>query len=172
MQVILFYNVVYVYVCKIAWPLLMVLFMVRSIQPGRLASALCLWLSQRIDWTTVSVLVNSKGNKKTAYWYCVLLYCCYKRMRNRVAYCCRDFVVNRRKALLANRLALCYGSWTNTRLRDVLLFQSADRSWVVIGCKDQDGPVHGVGDLARFPTLRPLYEETTNVKNVIVDAND
>ena len=30
----------------------------------------------------------------------------HKRMRNRVAYCCRDFVVNRRKALLANRLAL------------------------------------------------------------------
>ena len=42
----------------------------------------------------------------------------------------------------------------------------------MIGCKDQDGPVHGVGDLASFHTLRPLSEETTNVKNLIVDAND
>ena len=40
----------------------------------------------------------------------------------------------------------------------------------MIGCKDQDGPVHGVGDLARF-SLRPLSEETTNVNNLIVDAN-
>ena len=42
----------------------------------------------------------------------------------------------------------------------------------MIGCKVQDGPVHGVGDLARFPTLRPLSEVTTKVKNWIVDAND
>ena len=50
-----------------------VIFIVRSIKPGRLASSLiqslCLWLFQRIHWTTVSVLVDSKGNKKTAYWY-------------------------------------------------------------------------------------------------------
>ena len=31
---------------------------------------------------------------------------------------------------------------------------------------DQDGPIRGVGDLAR------VSEETTNVKNVIVYAND
>ena len=42
----------------------------------------------------------------------------------------------------------------------------------MIGCKDQDGPVHGVGDLARFPHFKTTFEETTNVKNVIVDAND
>ena len=74
-----------------------------------------------------------------------------------MAYCCRDFVVNRRKALLANRLALCYDSCTNRRPRDVLLFQSADRSWVVIGCKNQDGPVHGVGDLARFSHFKTTF---------------
>ena len=50
-----------------------------------------------------------------------------------MAYFCRDFVVNRRKALLANHFALCY-----------------DRSWVLIGCMDQNGLIHGVGDLARF----------------------
>ena len=59
MQVILFYNVVYVYVCKIGEEKF------GSIQSGRLASALCLSLSQRINWTTVSVLVDSKGNKKS-----------------------------------------------------------------------------------------------------------
>ena len=74
-----------------------------------------------------------------------------------MAYCCRGFVVNRRKALLANRLALCYDSCTNRRLRDALLFKSADRSWVVIGCKDQDGPVHGVGDLARFSHFKTTF---------------
>ena len=67
-----------------------------------------------------------------------------------MAYFCRDFVVNRRKALLANRLALFYDSSTSRRLYDLIFFQSADRSWVLIGCMDQDGPVHGVGDLARF----------------------
>ena len=132
------------------WRVVEVVSMIGSIQPGRLASTLCLWLSQRINWTTVSVLVNSKGNKKTVYWYCLSLYCCYKRMRNSVAYCCRDFVVNRQKALLANRLPLCYDSWTSKRLYNLILFQSADRSWVLTGCMDQDGPVHGVGDLARF----------------------
>ena len=40
---------------------------------------------------------------------------------------------------------------------DVLLFQSADRSWVVIGCKNQDGPVHGVGDLARFSHFKTTF---------------
>ena len=74
-----------------------------------------------------------------------------------MAYCCRDFVVNRRKALLAYCLALCYDSCTNRRLRDVLLFQSADRSWVVIGCKNQDGPVHGVSDLARFSHFKTTF---------------
>ena len=37
--------------------------MVGLIEPSRLASTLC--LSQRVNWTTVSVLVDSKGNKKT-----------------------------------------------------------------------------------------------------------
>ena len=74
-----------------------------------------------------------------------------------MTYCCRDFAVNRCKALLANRLALCYDSLTNRRLRDVLLFQSADRSWVVIGCKNQDGPVHGVGDLTRFSHFKTTF---------------
>ena len=42
---ILFCNVVYVYVCKLGeekFGFFWVFFMVRSIQPGRLASALCL----------------------------------------------------------------------------------------------------------------------------------
>ena len=108
MQVILFYNVVYVYVCKIGEVKFGVwwrsFFVVGSIQPSRLASAMRLWLSQRVNWATVSVLVDSKGNKKTAYWYCLSLNCCYKRMRNSVAYCCRDFVVNRRKAPLGSLL--------------------------------------------------------------------
>ena len=149
-----------------------VVFMVGSIQPGHLASALCLCLrlSQRIDWTTVSVLVDSKGNKKTSYWYCLSLCCCYKHMMNSVSYCCRDFVVNWRKALLANRLAVCYGSWTSRRLYDLILFQSADRSWVLIGCMDQDAFMVSV-ILLDLPTLTPVSEETTNAKNLIVDAN-
>ena len=101
------------------WRLLVVVLMVRSIKLGRLGSALCLWLSKRIHRTTVSVLLDSKVNKKTSYWYCLSLYYYYKRMRNSVAYWCRDFVVNRRKALLANRLALCYDSWTS---RDSLTY--------------------------------------------------
>ena len=36
---------------------------------------------------------------------------------------------------------------------------------------DQDGPVHGVSDVARFSHFKPSFEETTNVKNWIVDAN-
>ena len=42
---------------------------------------------------------------------------------------------------------------------------------------DQDGPVHGVGDLARFTHFNKIFhryafsEETTNAKNLIVDAN-
>ena len=140
------------------WRIVKVVFMVGSIKPGRLASALCLWL-WRINRTTVSVLVDSKGNKKTAYWYCLSLYCCYKRMRNCVAYCCRDFVVNRRKALLPNRLTLCYDSWPSRPLYDLILFQSADRSWVLIGGMDQDAarPVHGVGDLARFTHFNTTF---------------
>ena len=51
---------------------------------------------------------DSNGNKKTAYWYWLSLYCCYRRMRNSVTYCCRDFVVNRRKAPLPNRMALLW----------------------------------------------------------------
>ena len=94
---------------------------------------------------------------KTAYWYCLSLYCCYKRMRNSVAYCCRDLVVNWCKALLANRLRLCYESWTSRQLYDVLLFQSADIRWVLIGCMDQDGPVHDVGDLARFSHFKTTF---------------
>ena len=134
------------------WRLLVVIFVVRSIKSGRLASALCLSQRQRqrIHCTTVSVLLDSKVNKKTSYWYCLSLHCCYKRMRNSVAYCCREFVVNRRKALLTNRLGLCYDSWTTRRHRDVLLFQNADRSWILIGCIEQDGPIHAVDDLARF----------------------
>ena len=128
---------------------------------GSLASSLiqslCLWLFQRIHWTTVSVLVDSKGNKKTAYWYCLSLHCCYKYMRYSVAYCCRDFIVNRRKALLANCLALCYDSWTSRRHRDGLLFQSADRSWVLISCIEQDDPVHGVGGFAKFYHFKTTY---------------
>ena len=34
--------------------------------------------------------------------------------------------------------------------RDVLFFQSVDRSWDLIGCIDQDGPVHGVIDSQSF----------------------
>ena len=139
------------------WQLLVVVFVVRSIKSGRLASALCLWLSQRIHRTTVSVLLDSTVNKKTSYWYCLSLYRYYKRMRNSVAYCCRDSVVNRRKARLANRLALYYDSWTSRRLYDLILFQNADRSWVLIGCMDQDGPVHGVGDLARFTHFNTTF---------------
>ena len=141
------------------WRLLVVVLVVRSIKSGRLASALCLWLSQRqrIHWTTVSVLLDSKVNKKTSYWYCLSLYCYYKHMRNSVAYCYRDFVVNRRKALLTNRLALCYDSWTNRWHCDVLLFQNADRSWILIGWIEQDGPVHAVDDLARFTHFNTTF---------------
>jgi hypothetical protein len=32
---------------------------------------------------------------------------------------------------------------------DVLLFQSADKSWVLIDCMNKDGPVYGVGGLAK-----------------------
>ena len=70
---ILFYNVVYVYVCKIGeekfggwWRLF-----------SRLAQSnpvvwhlhcVCDCPNESTDnWTTVSVLVDSKGNKKTAY---------------------------------------------------------------------------------------------------------
>ena len=46
MQEILFYNIVYAYVCKICEEkfggCLVVVFVVRSIKSGRLASALCL----------------------------------------------------------------------------------------------------------------------------------
>ena len=74
-----------------------------------------------------------------------------------MAYCCRDSVINRRKAPLANRLALCNDSCTSRRLYDLILFQSADRSYVLIGCMDQDGPVHGVGDLARFTYFNTTF---------------
>jgi hypothetical protein len=63
---------------------------------------------------------------------------------------CRDFVVNRPKALLTNCLALCYDSWISRRHSDVLLFHSADRSWALISCIEQDGPVPGVSGFARF----------------------
>ena len=58
-------NIIYVCLCKIGekMRLLVVVFMVRAIQPGRLASALCLWLPQRIHWTTLSVLVDSMGKR-------------------------------------------------------------------------------------------------------------
>ena len=36
---------------------------------------------------------------------------------------------------------------------------------------DQDGPVHGVGDLGRFTHFNTISEETTKAKNLIVDAN-
>ena len=71
---------------------------------------------QWIHSSTVSVLVDSKGNKKTAHWYCLSLYYCYNRMRNGVAYCCRDFIVNRHKAHLTNPFTiLCYDSWTSSQ---------------------------------------------------------
>ena len=71
---------------------------------------------QWIHSSTVSVLVDSKGNKKTVHWYCLSLYYCYNRMRNGVAYCCRDFVVNRHKAHLMNCFTiLCYDSWTSSQ---------------------------------------------------------
>ena len=105
--------------------LLVVIFLVTSIQPGRLASALCPWMS---------ILMNpldhcfscGQGKTVSAHWYCLSLYCCYDSTRNSVAYCCRDFVVNRQKALLTNCLALlCYDSWIR-RLGDILFFQSAE----------------------------------------------
>ena len=73
-----------------------------------------------------------------------------------MAYCCRDFAVSR---LLTNRLALlCYDSWTSTIHVSILFFQIANRSWVLIGFIDQDGPVHGVGGFAKFSPLRPLSD--------------
>ena len=74
-----------------------------------------------------------------------------------MAYCCRDFVVNRRKALLTNRLADCYDIRTNSRHCDVLLFQNADRSWILIGFIEQDGPVHVVDDLTRFTHFNTTF---------------
>ena len=89
--------------------------------------------------------------KKTAYWYCLSLYCCYKRMRNSVAYCYRNFVVNRREALLTNRLALCYDNWTSRQhLSTVTYYFSKVQKKLGFGCIKQDGLVHGVSGFARF----------------------
>ena len=62
-----------------------------------------------------------------------------------MAYCCRDFVVKRRKVPLRPWL-----SFVMTRCRDAVFFQSANRSWFLIGCNDQDGLAHGFGGFARF----------------------
>ena len=117
---------------------------------------------QRIHWTTVSVLVESKGNKKTAHWYCLSLYHCYNCMTNSVAYCCRDFVINRRKTL--NEPLGYHLLWQQNQQLTVwrIIFQS----WVLIGCLDQDGPVHCVGVFARC-----FHFKTTFWVNLIVDAN-
>ena len=40
---------------------------------------------------------------------------------------------------------------------DLILFQSADKSWVLIGFVDQDGPVHDVGDLAKFSHFNTTF---------------
>ena len=138
MQEIIFYNIMYAYVCKIC--------------EEKFGG--CWW---SFSWLGQSVLLDSKVNKKTSYWYCLSLYHYYKRMRNSVAYCCRNLVVNQRKALLTNRLALCYDSWTNRRHRDVLLFRNADRNWILIGCIEQDGHVHAVDDLARFTHFNTTF---------------
>ena len=72
-----------------------------------------------------------------------------------MAYCCCDFIVNQSKTHLTNCLASCYDNrWHHGEI----LFQSANRSCVLIGCIEQDGPVHGVGGLLDFSTLRPLSE--------------
>ena len=74
-----------------------------------------------------------------------------------MAYCCYDFVVNQRKALLTNYLALlCYNSRISTWHRDISLFQSANRSWILTGSIDQDGPIHGVGGFARFVHFKTI----------------
>ena len=87
--------------------------MVGLVQPGLLASALhCVcdgpnestgllfqfWSIQRI----------TKRQLTDTVFHCTVATSI--RMRNSVAYCCREFVVNRRKALLNYRLALCYDS--------------------------------------------------------------
>ena len=68
-----------------------------------------------------------------------------------MAYWCCDFIVNQSKAYLTNCLAPSYDS---RRHDGVLLFQRANRSWVLIGWIEQDGPVHGVGGLLNLSTLR------------------
>ena len=71
-----------------------------------------------------------------------------------MAYCSGDFFVNRCKGLLTSRLTLLYyDNYTSNRHCDVLFFQSANGSWVLVGFIDQDGPVHGIGG---FPRCFPL----------------
>ena len=98
------------------WRLLVVVFMIRSIKPGRLASVLWLWLSiptnSLDDCFSSGRFIGKQKQKQKSSLVSFPLYYCFNRMRNSVAYCCRDFVVNQHKALLANRLPLlCYDSF-------------------------------------------------------------
>ena len=52
---------------------------------------------------------------------------------------------------------LSFDSGTSSRHCDVLFFQSADRSWVLIGCIDQGGPAHGIGGFATFFHLKTTF---------------
>ena len=40
---------------------------------------------------------------------------------------------------------------------DVLFFQNANRSWILIGCIDQDSPAHGVGGFASVDFIVGTY---------------
>ena len=107
---ILFYNVLYVYACKI----------------GVEKFGGCWWLfswlgqSNPVAWhpRCVCDCPNESTGPLFQLWSIqrvtkdnlLILSLTVLRMGNREAYCCRHFVVNRYKALLANRLALCYDS--------------------------------------------------------------
>ena len=126
MRVILFYNVVYVYVCKI-----------RGDKFGS-----CWWFfpwlgqSNSVAWhpRCICNCPNESTGPLFQFWSIQRLILSFT-----VSASIWGTVVNRHKAFFVNRLALCYDSWTSRQLYDVLLFQSADRSWILIGCMDQDG---------------------------------
>ena len=75
-------------------------------------------------------------------------------MMNSVAYCCRDFVVNRRMALTANRLK---AEPADDFMTYYFSKVQIEELWVLIGCMNQDGHIHGVSDLSRFSHFKTTF---------------
>ena len=115
MQVILFYNVVYVYLCKIGeekfggwWRSFSWLVQSNPVVWHPHCVCDCPNESTGLLFQFLSIQRITKRQLTDTVFHCTVA--TSVRMRNSVAYCCCDFVVNRRKALLANRLAVCYDS--------------------------------------------------------------